>query len=302
MRVISRQLNFKFMPKVFIPKIQEMLLGPMPNNPPSVGYVPDKKYWAARKSLSYTLKKYYYFRNVASFKVSATTTGFYKLPPVDIGSDCGQPNPKSCYCKNIVTVTTSTQFKVTKTISEKEYVAETQNPKKNTKPPSIHELMCSYVRNDWYGKVEQKYRRTNSTYLPSGPQISDQKEKKRNCSRDYDDNGNKISENPDTSFWDYTVTFNSLLSMEVDYGFLNYLDDTNYTVQPSIDFGKTYNYMSWDTDYKENCVIKNNGTLVFVGKTITSVMYGLGAACPYEGNVNMQETWTTSSKLKLVNN
>ena len=45
-----------------------MLLGPMPNNPPSI--TNDKKYWAARKSLSYTLKKYFYFKYVASFKVS----------------------------------------------------------------------------------------------------------------------------------------------------------------------------------------------------------------------------------------
>jgi len=294
------------MPKVFVPRIQTMLLGPMPNNMPSVyhGFLgEDKKYWAARKSLSYTLKKYYYFRNVASFKVSATTTGFYKTAPFDVGCDCGNPNPKSCYCKNIVTVTTSSQFKVTETISEKEYAAEQSDPPINTKPPSIHEIMCSYLNNNWYGKVQQKYRRTNALNGAFGQSnVSDRKEKQRNCCRDYDDDGNKISENPDTSFWDYTVTFDSLLSMEVDYGFGNYLDDTNYTVQPSIDFGKTYNYMSWDTDYKPDCVIKNNGTLVFVGKTITSCMYGLGAACNNEGNVNMQETWTTSSKLKLVNN
>lgn len=290
------------MPKVFIPRIQTMLLGPMPDNPPSI-ITSDKKYWAARKSLSYTLKKYSYFRNVASFKVSATTTGFYKSAPFDVGDDCGQPNPKSCYCKNIVTVTTSSQFKVTETISGKERSAEESNPPKNTKPPSIHELMCFYVTNNWYGKVQQKYRRTNAldgAFFSDN--VSDRKEKKRNCRRDYDDDGNQISDNPDTSFWDYTVTFDSLLSMEVDYGYGNYLDDTNYTVQPSIDFGSTYNYMSWDTDTKPNCVIKNNGTLVFVGKTITSVVYGLGNACGNEGNMNMQETWTTSSKLKLVNN
>ena len=119
--------------------------------------------------------------------------------------------------------------------------------------------------------------------------------------KDYDDEGNQISNNPDYSLWDYTVYFDSTLSMEVDYGYGNYLNDTNYTVQPSINFGGTYNYMSWDTDNKPNCVIKNNGTLVFVGKTITSVVYGLGAACGNEGNMNMQETWTTFSKLQLVN-
>lgn len=263
----------------------------MPNKMPTTFYT-DNKYWNARKSLSYTLKKYFYFRYAASFKVSATVSGFYKNPPVDIGD----------YCKNIVQVTTSSQFRIDKTISAKELDAEQANPPKNTFAPSIHELMCGYVNNNWYGKVKQKYRRTNATFPFGAANVENQTEKKRNCYKDYDDDGNKISENPDYSIWDYTVYFDSLLSMEVDYGYGNYLDDTNYTVQPSIDFGYSYNYMTWDTDHKPDCVIKNNGTLVFVGKTITSVVYGLGNACGYEGNMNMQETWTTSSKLKLVNN
>lgn len=276
-----------------------MALGPMPDAMPS--YFPeDKKYWAARKSVSFTLKKYFYFIYVASFKVSASTTGYYQTPPFNIGSDCGDPNPKSCYCRNIITVTRSTQFKLKYMLSEKEFIADYYDPPKNTVPPSTHELMCGYAVNNWLGFIEQKYRRTNATSVPNDPNISDKKEKKRNCYRDYDDDGNKVSENPDTSLWDYTVTFESLLSINLNDGYGIFLDDTNYTVQPAIGFGYSYNYMSWNTDYAPNCVIKNNGTLVFAGKTINSIVYGLGTACSYEGNMNMQETWTTSSKLKLT--
>lgn len=296
MHVLQLQVNFKFMPKVFIPKIPPMSLGPMPNKMPDIYGGIDDKYWSARKSLSFTLKKYFYFKYVASFKVSATTSGYYKHPPQDIGD----------YCKNIVEVTASSVFTVTKTISDKENSAQQSNPPLNTFPPSIHELMCGYTTNNWHGKVKQKYRRTNSSYPYGAQNVENQTEKKRNCYKDYDDDGNKISENPDTSIWDYTVYFDSSLILYINgYGGSggNFLDDTNFTVQPAIYFGGVYNHMGWPSDYEPDCALmKSSGTLIFVGINVPSVVRSLGTACSYEGNINMQENWSASSKLKLVNN
>lgn len=278
------------MPKVFRPSIGSYFLGPMPDKPPPY-FINDDVYWNARKSFSFTLKKYCYFRYVASFKVTASTTGFYKNEPVDIGD----------YCKNIITVTTSTQFRVTDVLSYKEKFGEDNN--KNTIPPSIYELMCGYTNNNWFGKIQQKYRRSNALPpAPTGSNISDVTEKSRNCSKDYDDDGNKISENPDYSLFDYTVTFDSLLSVDIDYGYGDFLDDVNFTVQPSISFGSTYNHLDWVDNAEDFCApFKTSGSLVFVGKTISSKVYGIGIACGKEGQINMQVTWSTSSKLKLVN-
>jgi hypothetical protein len=291
MHVIHFQVNFKFMPKIFNPQIPTFYIGPMPNNSPSYPEL-DNKYWNARKALSYTFKKFFYLRYIASFKVSASTTGFYKSGPFNVGD----------YCKNNITVTTSNQFKILKSLSKKEYDAESANI--TTFPPSIHELMCGYCSSSWYGTVEQKYRRTNAGDGGIGvPNVSNRTEKKRNCYPDYDDDGNKISENPDYSFWDYTVTFNSILSMSTSYGYTtNYLDDTNYTVQPSIQFGESYNHMGWPSDNEQECTIKSSGSLIFLGITLTSSVLGLGTACGNEGNINMQENWSASTNLKLINN
>lgn len=277
------------MPKLFRPSIVALeLLIP-------VTIQDDAIFQNARQNFSFSLKKYYYFVYIASFKVTASSSGYYKSEPFDI---CD-------YCKGNVTVTASSQFKVkTPIYSGKEYAAKTAPSPYKTAPPTTFELMCQWTTNEWIADVQQKYRRTNAADgALNVSNVSDRKEKKRNCCKDYDDDGNKISENPDTSFWDYTVTFDSRLTLGCTWGGA-FFDDVNLRVYPYVDFGGIYQHMNWSTqqwlDTYKDCKIQANGTLVFAGLNVTAKPWGLGNSCGNQGQLNIQETWTPSSKLKLI--
>lgn len=269
---------------------------PLPLSAPQWVNVYDKnKYWSIRKSLSFNLKKFLYLYYIAKYQCTASTTGFYKTGPIYDASD---------YCKGIYTVTTSSQFKVNKI----------NIPMYDEEEATIFLQMCGDGGHTWTAEIQQKYRRTNSLNDGgSATNISDRVKKSRNCMQDYAYNEQtgewvKVSENPDKDFWDYTVTFDSLLDFSLgvlySFNYYAYLDPDTLTIWPNIEFGGYHNHLVLDGIVNnEDCPSINpkKGTLVFAGKPISSQVNGLGNACDSSsGTIVMNVTWTPSDKLKLI--
>jgi len=276
------------MPKVLNTAFPVFQPGPIPSSPPKyiVGFNKDQV-WSAKKALTFNLKKYFYLLYVTKYKCQATTSGFYRQGPNNIGD----------YCKDQYEITTSSQFKVDK-------MSDPIKPTPN-EPATIFVNMCKGEPTVYNAEITQKYRRTNSLGNGGGASnVSEIVEKKRNCNKDYDDEGNKISENPDTSFFDYTVTFPSSLNLEIYHSvFSVYLDPNDFTVLANFTFGGTYNHLIFKGSYNpDDCPkMSRAGTLVFNGKPISADVFGLGTACGSAGGtIVMNVTWTASEKFELI--
>lgn len=263
--------------------------GPIPNSPPKwVNVYDSNKYWSARRALIVDIKKYFYLNYIAKYNCEASSAGFYKGHPFDIGD----------YCKGEQTVTTSKSFDVNNIIP----------PTYLNKPKTIFINMCQGPNNTWTAPITQRYRRTNSQDNGGGAaNVSELVTKKRNCYKDYEWNGTKwvkVSENPDTSFFDYTVTFGSSLTLNI-FGdsIYKYLDPNSYKVLSDISFNGVYNHLRLKGEVDPNCSVINpkTSTLIFNGKPVSSDVYGLGTACGQaEGRITMNVTWTPSDKLQLI--
>lgn len=283
------------MAKLFSISFPSFLPG-IPSTPPEyILTVDTNKYWNARRALTFSLKKYFYYLYITKYNCEASTNGFYISYPFDIGD----------YCKGQSTVTTSTQFKVD-SITAPTYYDPSDG---EDKPVTIFTKMCSpYINTTWTANITQKYRRTNSSENGGGSaNVSDIKTKKRNCYKDYillNGNWVKVSNNPDTNFFDYTVTFPSTLTFRNQHSILGTnLDPDTLEVLSDFDFRGSYNHLVFGgTIDKEYCPsIGRNGTLIVVGKPVTSDVNGLGNACNgSSGFIAMNITWTASEKLELI--
>lgn len=267
------------MPKIFSPTFPIFEIPPVKVSDTN-GDANNKKYWAARKSFNVTLKKHFYYVYRAKFKVTGNLTGNYQYDPFDIGD----------YCKGIITRTTGTKFSVGET-------------KPTIENATIFTNMCGTVTS-WNAVVKQQYRRTDAQSYIGANNISNVVIKKRNCYKDYDDNGNLVPEppprNPDTQLYDYTVTFESNLTLGFDLGFYgNYLDLETLTVWSNINFSGSVIYLTWDGSGPTNCRTTSNGNLTLDGKAVNMSMI-LGTPCSYIGIVNMSENWSADGKLDLV--
>jgi hypothetical protein len=282
------------MAKLFSTSFPIFIPGIPSTAPKYINVVDNGKYWNARKALTFSLKKYFYYLNIAKYNCQASTSGFYRSNKFDVGD----------YCKNQYTVTTSSGFKVNLITAPTYYASNGEY-----KPVTIFIKMCrSNVDSTWTANITQKYRRTNSLDSGGGAaNVSDVKEKKRNCYKDYEWNGEKwvkISENPDTNFFDYTVTFPSTLTFTASQSYSEtHLDPDTLEVLSGFDFRGTYNHLVFGgTIPKEYCPkIGKSGTLVFAGKPVSSDVDGLGTACGgSSGFIAMNITWIPSEKLELI--
>lgn len=289
------------MPKIFLSSIGVYQLGPMGS--PIQGIGTDVKNWNSRKSISVSLKDFFYYIYVARFKASGNLSYSTTSEPFDIGCAGDQ------YCKGQITSVNNTQYSVKTSVDYKTADCNERTPKCNTKEVTTLELMFFYA-NSWKSKIESKYRVKNSLGgCPDGPNIRDCSTKQRNCCQDvkYEWDGEKwvrivLSENPDTTFTDYTYIVNSYIRIYLaGSGGLIFLDDSNYIFQNFMGFDGDSLYLSYPSDYNPQTCEKFNGkgTLTAAGKTVVNP-YLYGQPCGTKGQAFLTTSWTPSSKLNLI--
>lgn len=237
------------------------------------------------KNIQFSLKNFH--NNIYSYgKVKLTGNGNGTLRDnITIGDKC----------KDMRSTWSVTEYRVIETLSLKEYAGKTEDPPFDTPPPTIFELMLGYAPFGTVCKVKYYFTRYRETYSV-GRLL---KTTEIDCYKDYNEEGEKVSDSPDTNLYDsrdeveFIATFNEP-DAAIDPLTLNVFVNRTADIYA---FGGLYAFpVDESGEPNGGCVIpKSNYS--YMGKVIKS---GATPICgAVDGNANFTVSFSRDYKLKL---